>query len=296
MPTIVEVEEVRQGQTYREFVDNYREPHADSKAMFEKFKKETMEAKAKGKLVQPVTKVENKFKALEDDIDDEPDYAEHTVALNHCDPTPTSDGWTTTKKKMPKLEKNKVTRKVDWHTFAEECQQHDAVVQVDNDKRRGQTLSLTEKDNPSLNSMAQEVWQSFIATVDSGASEHVVPPTCVSHVPLQDGPKKGVPYECADGGEIHNLGERRCVVGNDYNWTENRIDLQVTEVHKPLLSVAKMVDAGQKVVFDAKGSYIEDTLTGEHIPIERRGGIYELKLWAKEFKPTEPTTGFAGQR
>ena len=38
-------EEVRQGQTYREFIDNYREPAPESKSMFEKFKKETMELK-----------------------------------------------------------------------------------------------------------------------------------------------------------------------------------------------------------------------------------------------------------
>ena len=67
----------------------------------------------------------------------------------------------------------------------------------------------------------------------------------------------------------------------------NRIDLQVTEVHKPLLSVAKMVDAGQRVVFDPNGSYIEDTVTGEKIGMQRKDGVFELKLWAKQFKPEQ---------
>ena len=66
----------------------------------------------------------------------------------------------------------------------------------------------------------------------------------------------------------------------------NRIDLQVTEVHKALLSVAKMVDAGQRVVFDPDGSFVEDTLTGERIPMTRKDGVYELKLWAKQYSPS----------
>ena len=239
----------------------------------------------------------NEFRALEDNDDEEPDIDNDEMDQNHCAPASSNEGWTTVKRKMPKLNKNKITYKKDWHTFTAECDHHNEIVQADNEKRRGEAHSLTEKVSPaSLSAVGEEVWQSFIATVDSGASEHVVPPTCVNHIPLQDGPKKVVPYECADGGEIHNLGERRCVVGNDYNWTENRIDLQVTEVHKPLLSVAKMVDAGQRVIFDQRGSYIEDTVTGEQIPIERMGGIYELKLWAKEFKPTQTSSGFAGKR
>ena len=54
-----------------------------------------------------------------------------------------------------------------------------------------------------------------------------------------------------------------------------------------MLSVAKMVDAGQRGVFDPKGSFIEDTVTGDRIPMDRRGGIYEMRLWAKQFSPTD---------
>ena len=107
--------------------------------------------------------------------------------------------------------------------------------------------------------------------MDSGASEHVIPPSTVDHIRLDDGPKKGCEYEVADGGAIENFGERRCLVADEYSNTINRIDLQVTDVHKPLLSVAKMIDAGKRVVFDAKGSYVEDAHTRERIPLERKG-------------------------
>ena len=147
----------------------------------------------------------------------------------------------------------------------------------------GLACTCIEKSRPGIIAVHEEVWKPFTATVDSGASEHVVPPTVADHVRLEDGPKKGVEYEVADGGSIKNPGERRCLVGNDHNYTLNRIDLQVTEVHKPLLSVAKMVDAGQRVVFEAAGAYVEDTQTGNRIPMDRKGGIYEVRLWAKQF-------------
>ena len=155
---------------------------------------------------------------------------------------------------------------------------------------------LTEKTRPGLCAINGDEWKSFVATVDSGASEHVVPPNVIEHVKIDAGAKKGCEYEVADGGTIENLGEKRCLVANDHTHSVNRIDLQVTEVHKPLLSVAKMVDAGQRVVFDPQGSYIEDTLTGEFIPIDRRGGIYEMRLWAKQYQPKSRDEDFHRQR
>ena len=42
-----------------------------------------------------------------------------------------------------------------------------------------------------------------------------------------------------------------------------------------------MVDAGQRGVFDPKGSFIEDTVAGDRIPMDRRDGINEMRLWAR---------------
>ena len=38
--------------------------------------------------------------------------------------------------------------------------------------------------------------------------------------------------------------------------------MQVTDVTKPLMSVREMVNAGQRVVFDSVGSYVENNMTG----------------------------------
>ena len=66
---------------------------------------------------------------------------------------------------------------------------------------------------------------------------------------------------------------------------------QVTEVHKPLLSVAQMVQQGGKVVFSRDGSYV-DSPGGKHIiHLEQKGGLYTLKLWV----PRNQASPFHGQ-
>ena len=46
-----------------------------------------------------------------------------------------------------------------------------------------------------------------------------------------------------------------------------------------LLSVSKVVKAGNRVVFDPTGSYIEHALTGEVTPLIEQRGLYKLKIW-----------------
>ena len=55
---------------------------------------------------------------------------------------------------------------------------------------------------------------------------------------------------------------------------------QITEVNKALLSVNGLVRAGNRVVFDSEGSYVEDKTTGEWIDIAQNDrGLYTLKMW-----------------
>ena len=61
-------------------------------------------------------------------------------------------------------------------------------------------------------------------------------------------------------------------------------------MNKGLLSVRRMVQAGNRVVFDQAGSYVEDRTTGDRMYMAERGGMYMLKLWVKN-----PFHGQAGQ-
>ena len=64
-------------------------------------------------------------------------------------------------------------------------------------------------------------------------------------------------YEAANGVRIPNLGENKFQVYSEEG-TVGSITTQVCEVNKGLLSVRKVMEAGNRVVFDGTGSYIED--------------------------------------
>ncbi len=58
--------------------------------------------------------------------------------------------------------------------------------------------------------------------------------------------------------------------------------VQVCAVNKALLSVSRMVQAGNRVVFDQKGSYVEDIHSGEKMYMYEKGGMYMLKMWVEK--------------
>ena len=62
--------------------------------------------------------------------------------------------------------------------------------------------------------------------------------------------------------------------------------LQVVDVKKALGSVRRMCEAGNKVVFDDEGSYIENKRTGERAILIKERGSYILSLWVPR-KPQE---------
>ena len=93
--------------------------------------------------------------------------------------------------------------------------------------------------------------------------------------------KRGVKYEVANGIRIQNLGENK-FVGITEDGLSREIVAQVCEVNKPLLSVSKIVAAGNRVVFDTAGSYVEDTTSGERVWMRSHGGMYTIKMLVKQ--------------
>ena len=59
------------------------------------------------------------------------------------------------------------------------------------------------------------------------------------------------------------------------------IVFQVSNAHKPLMSVGAMADAGFDCILSADGGIMRDTDSGEEIPIIRRGNLYVLRAWVK---------------
>ena len=50
------------------------------------------------------------------------------------------------------------------------------------------------------------------------------------------------------------------------------------DVEDALLSVSKVVKVGNRIVFDASGSYIEHKQSGEVTPLFEQRGLYKLKM------------------
>ena len=119
--------------------------------------------------------------------------------------------------------------------------------------------------------------------VDSGASATVIGEDMVKAVTAQN-IRHDVKYEVADGSHIPHMGEHKFNAFTEGGLSRDVI-AQVTEVNKALSSVSKVVRAGNRVVLDSAGSYIEHKASGEWTPLEERGGIYVLKMWvAREQK------------
>ena len=66
------------------------------------------------------------------------------------------------------------------------------------------------------------------------------------------------------------------------------MNFQVVEVHKPLLAVSKIVEAGHQVVFSKQPHVLLSS--GERIPLQCNGGTYEITAWLNN----APADGFSG--
>ena len=105
-------------------------------------------------------------------------------------------------------------------------------------------------------------WECLDLAVDSGATETVVKEEMLTAETTEGAAsRRGVQYEVANGVLIPNLGEKKFQGVSEENITRG-LTAQVADVNKALLSVRKVVKAGNRVVFDDdEGSYIEDKVT-----------------------------------
>jgi len=131
---------------------------------------------------------------------------------------------------------------------------------------------------------------------DSGACETVMPKNLCSNIKLRESEasKAGVEYEVASGKAVPNLGERHCEIFCEGAGSSMMMHFQVADIHRPLLSLSRAADQGFKSHLDWYGGYLEDTKTGETIPIQRRGNLYIMQIWVRaSSEPPDPNAGFA---
>ena len=71
--------------------------------------------------------------------------------------------------------------------------------------------------------------------------------------------------------------------------------VQICDVNKNLLSVRRVTQAGNRVVLEEDGGYIEDKATGEKTWLKEQNGMYVLKLWVKKGGGKPENAGFPRQ-
>ena len=57
------------------------------------------------------------------------------------------------------------------------------------------------------------------------------------------------------------------------------IIFQVSDAHKPLMSVGSMADAGFECLLSKTGGFMRDIDSGEMIPLTRRGNLFHFRAW-----------------
>ena len=116
--------------------------------------------------------------------------------------------------------------------------------------------------------------------VDSGAADSVCPRDLCPHFPVEvsEASKAGVYYTGANGGKLFNLGQTHVPVALD-NGARSLATFQVADVSRPLMSVSKVCEMGNRVIFGAGGGYIMNIETGACTQFTKKDGIYVFNLW-----------------
>ncbi len=123
------------------------------------------------------------------------------------------------------------------------------------------------------------------AVVDSGAVHCVAPPRLFpGKVVPSAWSRAGRGYRAANGTGIKNLGQ----VDVPFATAEGqkcKIQFQVAEVEQALLSVSCLTSAGNLVQLGDSDGNVVNLKTGRTIALERRGGVYIMKMFIPDAAP-----------
>ena len=149
-------------------------------------------------------------------------------------------------------------------------------------------FDYTQESKAMLSSAGASVegeddWIEVELTADTGACDTVIPRKMCPNIPIRPSLQslRGMEYEVADGRPLPNLGERRCMMWTEEAEQPRTINMQVADVHKPLLSLSRCADMGFESRFGRTMGALIDEETGEVVPLRRKGNLYVLRCWLK---------------
>ena len=134
-------------------------------------------------------------------------------------------------------------------------------------------------------------WKTVECIFDSGASESVCPASMAPAWLVEDrtGSLVGLHFVSASGSRIPNRGKQRLPIELG-DGTRTHAIVQVADEFRPFVSVAKLAEAGQEVIFGCSGGVIRDMASGVDIPFEEGAGLMrDLTIrslaWCPSFSP-----------
>ena len=139
-------------------------------------------------------------------------------------------------------------------------------------------LTMMNEENAVLNVNQGLIWVQVPCAVDSGACANVTPGGLFS---LETSSTKLDPKIFgADGSPIANLGTL-VAQGTSAEGVNMKIDFDVANVTRPLLSVFKMTSNGHKVNFDENGGSILIKGSNKRVKLRQEGRLFMLDLWVQ---------------
>ena len=90
--------------------------------------------------------------------------------------------------------------------------------------------------------------------------------------------RSGVYYTGADSGRIGNLGQQELPIVFD-NGLRAVATFQIANVSRPLMSVGKICELGNRVLFGSNGGVILNLHSGQITPFEKEDGVYVFTMW-----------------
>ena len=112
-------------------------------------------------------------------------------------------------------------------------------------------------------------------TIDSGAGENVMPGYMAPYTPVTESKEAGVMYTAANGDTMPNRGCKRVKVTTKEGQLRT-MNMQITDVNRALMSVAKICDAGHTVTFTKDGGVIRNNKSGEETKFRRENNVYRM--------------------
>ena len=240
----------------------------------------------------PSVEIKNRFAAFGEGGEEEDTRAQVAPPLCHSEPAIDQDEPTMFWQSVDALEKIKEQRKEDMKQNGHDGFEPKTKVSWNQQRRARKKYEcglciMTRADmakgeeDKSVNALGKKTPGAVLveAVVDSGAVDSVTPPK-IFHAPVKPSEmsKSGTKYEGPDKSKIPNLGETDAVFAVDEGHSCG-LRMQVADIARPLIAASHLADGGNIVQLGKKGGTIIHEKTGRKIAVQRRGGIYLLRMW-----------------